>query len=73
MKKSVLLVLLLGFSFSFSQENYKYVIIPAQFSFFDEINKYGLNELTKAFFQPLIGKVLLLPSSLLKQVYQRKH
>jgi len=51
MKKSVLLVLLLGFSFSFSQENYKYVIIPAQFSFFDEINKYGLNELTKAFFQ----------------------
>ena len=40
MRKSVLLVLLLGFSFSFSQENYKYVIIPAQFSFFDEINKY---------------------------------
>ena len=42
---------ILGFSFSFSQENYKYVIIPAQFSFFDEINKYGLNELTKSFFQ----------------------
>lgn len=51
MKKSVLLLLLLGFSFSFSQENYKYVILQKKFSFFKEENKFGLNELTKSFFQ----------------------
>ena len=36
---------------SVAQESYKYIIIPSQFSFFTEPNKYGLNELTKAFFQ----------------------
>jgi len=51
MKNSVLLLLLLGFSFSFSQENYKYVILQKKFSFFKEENKFGLNELTKSFFQ----------------------
>ncbi|MCL9770759.1 hypothetical protein NAT47_10040 [Flavobacterium sp. HXWNR69] len=53
MKKSVLLLLLIGFSFSFAfaQENYKYIIVPSQFSFLDEANKYDLNELTKKFFQ----------------------
>lgn len=51
MKKSVLLVLFLVFSFSFAQENYKYVILPKKFSFFKEENKYNLNAITKAFFE----------------------
>ena len=51
MKKSVLLLLLLGFSFSFAQENYNYVILPKKFSFLKEENKFGLNELTKSFFE----------------------
>jgi hypothetical protein len=51
MKKFVLLLLLLGFSFSFAQENYNYVILPKKFSFFKEENKFGLNELTKSFFE----------------------
>ena len=36
---------------SIAQESYKYIIIPSQFSFFNEANKYGLSELTKSFFQ----------------------
>src|SRR5690606_1469449 len=30
---------------------YKYVIVPSQFSFFKEKNRYNLNTLTKAFFE----------------------
>ncbi len=51
MKKVILIIALFLSSFSFSQESYKYIIIPSQFSFFTEANKYGLNELTKSFFQ----------------------
>ena len=51
MKKVVLLFVLFVYSFSFAQDNYKYVIVPKKFSFFKEENKFGLNELTKAFFE----------------------
>ncbi|HBD25227.1 hypothetical protein [Flavobacterium sp.] len=51
MKKVVLIIALFLSCISFAQESYKYIIIPSQFSFFTETNKYGLNELTKSFFQ----------------------
>ena len=51
MKKIVLIVVLFLSCISFAQESYKYIVIPSQFSFFKEANKYGLNELTKTFFQ----------------------
>lgn len=47
-------LLLFVFMFSISlvaQENYKYVIVPKQFSFFKEANKFNLNALTKSFFE----------------------
>lgn len=49
--KKLFLLLLLGFSFSFAQGNYKYVVIPLKFSFFNENNKYNLNAMTKSFFE----------------------
>lgn len=51
MKKVVLLFVLFVYSFSFAQDNYKYVIVPKKFSFLKEENKFGLNELTKSFFE----------------------
>ena len=51
MKKTALLILFLSYTFSFSQENYKYVIMPKKFSFFKEENKYNTNNLTKMFFE----------------------
>jgi hypothetical protein len=51
MKKKVLIIALFLSCISYAQENYKYIIIPSQFSFFSEANKYGLSELTKSFFQ----------------------
>jgi hypothetical protein len=51
MKKIVLLLVLFVYSFSFAQDNYKYVIVPKKFSFFKEENKYNLNEMTKSFFE----------------------
>ncbi len=51
MKKLVLLFVLFVSSFSFTQENYKYIIVPKKFSFFKEENKYNLNTTTKAFFE----------------------
>jgi hypothetical protein len=51
MKKIALLLLLVSYTFSFSQENYKYVIVPKKFSFFNEDNKYNTNLLTKSFFE----------------------
>ncbi|WP_291107312.1 hypothetical protein [Flavobacterium sp. UBA6195] len=49
--KKLFLLLLLGFSFSFAQGNYKYVVVPLKFSFFNENNKYNLNAMTKSFFE----------------------
>jgi preprotein translocase subunit SecD len=51
MKKTVLTIIVLFSIFIQAQENYKYVIIPSQFSFFKEADKYGLNSLTKSFFE----------------------
>lgn len=51
MRKVVLIIALFLSCISIAQESYKYIIIPSQFSFFTEPNKYGLNELTKSFFQ----------------------
>lgn len=51
MKKSALLLLLLTYTFSFAQEQYKYMIIPSKFPFFKEENKYNLNAMTKYFFE----------------------
>jgi hypothetical protein len=51
MKKIILIITFFLSSISFAQESYKYIIIPSQFSFFKEANKYGLNELTKSFFE----------------------
>ena len=51
MKKIILIVTILFSTILIAQENYKYVIIPSQFSFFKEANKYNLNSLTKSFFE----------------------
>jgi len=51
MKKIFLFFLFFLYSFSFAQENYKYIIIPKKFDFFKEENKYNLNTLTKSFFE----------------------
>jgi hypothetical protein len=51
MKKIVLLLVLFIYSFSFAQDNYKYVIVPKKFDFFKEENKYNLNAITKSFFE----------------------
>lgn len=51
MKKVILLFVLFVYSFSFAQDNYKYVIVPKKFSFFKEENKYNLNVITKSFFE----------------------
>lgn len=51
MRKIILLLLLISYSFSFAQENYKYVIVPKKFGIFDEENKYNSNRLTKTFFE----------------------
>lgn len=50
MKKLVLLLLLVSYTFSFAQENYKYIVIPKKFNFFKNANEYSLNEITKSFF-----------------------
>jgi hypothetical protein len=52
MKKLFLSLIILISFVSFSQENnYKYAVLPAKFSFLNEANKYNLNSLTKAFFE----------------------
>lgn len=50
--KKVIFIIALFFSFFLqAQEKYKYVIVPNQFSFFKEADKYNLNSLTKSFFE----------------------
>lgn len=50
--KKVIFIIALFFSFFLqAQEKYKYVIVPSQFSFFKEADKYNLNSLTKSFFE----------------------
>ena len=51
MKRVLLFATLLISFFGIAQEKYKYVIVPEQFSFFKEPNKYNLNSLTTYFFE----------------------
>lgn len=51
MKKFALLLLLISYSFSFAQENYKYIIVPKKFDFFKDENEYNTNFITKSFFE----------------------
>ncbi|MFD2907311.1 hypothetical protein ACFSX9_01045 [Flavobacterium ardleyense] len=68
MKKIALLVLLLSYTFSVAQENYKYVIVPQKFSFFKEDNKYNTNYLTKTFFEKEGFKVFYDTDELPKEI-----
>lgn len=50
MKRYLLLLLLITTLSGYAQNtinNYKYVLVPEQYSFFKEVNQYGLNSLTK--------------------------
>ncbi|MBB6235518.1 hypothetical protein HDC90_000115 [Pedobacter sp. AK013] len=53
--KRYLFIILLAISFSVQAQpntsNYKYIIVPEKFSFLKQVNQYGLNTLTKAFFE----------------------
>lgn len=52
MRKNRFFFILVLFSIvSFAQKKHKYAIIPYQFSFVSEHDKYGLNSLTKSFLQ----------------------
>ncbi|MGV7105292.1 hypothetical protein [Flavobacterium sp. U410] len=51
MKKLLVIITLLVTVTNWSQERYKYVIVPAKFEFLKEADKYGLNTLTKSFFE----------------------
>ncbi|NRF40383.1 hypothetical protein [Pedobacter foliorum] len=50
MKRYLLLLLLFATVSGYAQNtinNYKYVLVPEQYSFFKEVNQYGLNSLSK--------------------------
>lgn len=53
--KRYLFIILLAISFSVNAQsntvNYKYIIVPEKFNFLKQVNQYGLNSLTKAFFE----------------------
>ncbi|TCD28935.1 hypothetical protein EZ456_01885 [Pedobacter psychrodurus] len=53
--KRYVFILFLAISFSVQAQsnatNYKYIIVPEKFSFLKQVNQYGLNTLTKAFFE----------------------
>ncbi|WP_130734229.1 hypothetical protein [Flavobacterium sp. J27] len=51
MKKNLLFIAILFSTLLVGQEKYKYIVVPQQFSFFTEPNKYNLNSLTKSFFE----------------------
>lgn len=51
MKKLILVFTIFITLLSSAQESYKYVIVPAKFSFLNAANKYNLNALTKSFFE----------------------
>jgi hypothetical protein len=51
MKKLLVIITLLVTVTNWAQEKYKYVIVPAKFDFLKEADKYGLNTLTKSFFE----------------------
>lgn len=53
--KRYLFIILLAISFSVQAQsnagNYKYIIVPEKFNFLKQVNQYGLNTLTKSFFE----------------------
>jgi hypothetical protein len=53
--KRYLFIILLAISLSVQAQpnaaNYKYIIVPEKFSFLKQVNQYGLNTLTKSFFE----------------------
>lgn len=53
--KRYLFILFLAISFSVQAQsntaNYKYIIVPEKFNFLKQVNQYGLNSVTKAFFE----------------------
>ena len=51
MRKMTFIVAIVFSLLTQAQEKYKYVVVPEQFSFFKEANKYNLNSLTKSFFE----------------------
>lgn len=72
MRKIALLLVLLSYTFSFAQENYKYLIIPSKFSFFKEENKYNLNAMTKFFFEKEGFQVVYESESLPKELAENR-
>jgi len=51
MRKMTFIVAIVFSLLTQAQDKYKYVVVPEQFSFFKEANKYNLNSLTKSFFE----------------------
>lgn len=51
MKKLLVIITLLVTVTNWAQEKYKYVIVPAKFDFLKAADQYGLNTLTKSFFE----------------------
>jgi len=51
MKKVIVLLFMLCYSFVAAQEHYKYAIVPKKFSFFNAVNDYDTSLMTKAFFE----------------------
>jgi hypothetical protein len=51
MKKVIVLLFMLCYSFVAAQEHYKYAIVPKKFSFFNTGNDYDTSLMTKAFFE----------------------
>lgn len=54
MKRYLLLLLVFTTLSGYAQNtinNYKYILVPEQYSFFKEVNQYGLNNLTKNFLE----------------------
>ncbi|MDQ0640936.1 hypothetical protein QF042_004501 [Pedobacter sp. W3I1] len=53
--KRYLFIVLLAISFSVQAQsntaNYKYILVPEKFNFLKQVNQYGLNTLTKSFFE----------------------
>lgn len=61
--KKIALLLLLVTAVNFAQElnQYKYVSVPAKFSFLKETNQYNLNVLSKMYMQQFGFETFLIP------------
>lgn len=69
MKKIVLLfVLMSGYAFSQSINNYEYVIVPLKFTEFRDVNKYNLNSNTKLLLQKYGFKAYMVSDSIPNEI-----